>query len=131
MNRRTKIMAAYADLRALLRQEIEARGEKGDPVNLDEAELAIKDSESWYLNTQGADATPDNLERRVDAYPNAALPDDVRKDAERWAVVKILATCGTLLWGDGYRHWGINGLSIGFTDFTQAIDAKIQRRSGQ
>lgn len=131
MNRRTRIMALYADLRALLRQEIKERGESGEPDSLDEAQWALTDSEAWYLGTQDAVAVWDARGRRVDANIDAALPDDVRKDAERWAVVKSLATCGTLLWGDGYRHWGIGALSFGFTDFTQAIDAEIKRRSEQ
>ena len=54
MNRRTKIMAAYEKLRSLLRQENEARGYRGEPDNLNEAQWALSDSELWYRGLQGA-----------------------------------------------------------------------------
>lgn len=127
MNRRMKIMEAYANLRALLMQEIHAREDVGYPDNLDEAIWALKDSESWYHWTPGADATPHNLERRVDAYLDANLPDDVRKDAERWAVVKKVATCGCR--DLGRRSWFLGALPSESTDITEAIDAEIKRRS--
>lgn len=129
MNRRTRIMAAYAELRALLRQEIEARGEIVHPDKLNKAQLAIGESESWYQGTQGAVATPDSLERRVDEYLDATLPDDVRKDAERWAVVKSRASCGT--WKAGHRYWSLGALPSDSDDVTEAIDAEIQNWSGQ
>ncbi len=127
MNRRMKIMEAYANLRALLMQEIHAREDVGYPDNLDEAIWALKDSESWYHWTPGADATPHNLERRVDAYLDANLPDEVRKDAERWAVVKSRASCGT--WKSGFHYWSIGALPSDSECVTVAIDAEIKRRS--
>lgn len=71
MNRRTRIMAAYAELRALLRQEIQALPDD----DLDTALFLLSDSEAWYLGIPWADATPDSPDRRVDEDPPQALPE--------------------------------------------------------
>ncbi len=127
MKRRMKIGALYANLRAELMQEIKSREDVGYPDNLDEAIWALEDSEKLYLWTQGADATPHNLERRVDAYLDANLPDDVRKDAERWAAVKNIARPGGI--DCGRRWWSLGALPSDSECVTEAIDAEIKRRS--